>query len=162
MLILEVAKKKFMNLFVCFILEFSICFVILQFWVWVPKSMLKKLHCQCNYMCRSFYFPGSMYTYANCTYMYIIDMCISFYFPGSMYTYANCMHIYIYTNTDMCILVKKCAYIYLCIPITYTHIIYMYDFPISCCIIFFLNIYDILLFYMYVMTQKTKTLRTND
>ena len=113
MLILEVVKKKFMNLFVCFILEFSTCFVILEFWVWVPKSMLKKLHCQCNYMC------------------------CSFYFPGSMYTYANCMHIYIYTNTDMCILVKKCAYIYLCIPITYTHIIYMYDFPISCCIIFF-------------------------
>ena len=91
-----------MNLFVCFILEFSICFVILEFWVWVPKSMLKKLHCQCNHMCRSFYFPGSMYTY------------------------ANCMHIYIYTNTDMCILVKINVRIYLCIPITYTHIYYIH------------------------------------
>ena len=116
MLIVEVAKKKFMNLFVCFILEFSICFVILEFWVWVPKSMLKKLHCQCNYMCRSFYFPGSMYTYANCMHIYIY-----------IYKYG---HVYSCKN--------KCAYIYLCIPITHTHIIYMYDFPISCCIIFFI------------------------
>ena len=119
MLILEVAKKKFMNLFVCFILEFSICFVILEFWVWVPKSMLKKLHCQCNYMC------------------------CSFYFPGSMYTYANCMHIY--TNTDMCILVKinvrvyiYILYIYICAYLSHIHILYTcMIFPISCCIIFF-------------------------
>ena len=108
MLILEVAKKKFMNLFVCFILEFSICFVILEFWVWVPKSMLKKLHCQCNYMCRSFYFPGSMYTYANCTYMYIIDMCICD-------RYAQIYkHIYFYKNTHVRICICIYIYIYAC------------------------------------------------
>ena len=97
MLILEVAKKKFMNLFVCFILEFSICFVILEFWVWVPKSMLKKLHCQCNYMCRSFYFPGSMYTYANCMHIYIY-----IYKYGHVYSCKNkcayiCVYIFVHT-----------------------------------------------------------------
>ena len=106
-MILEVVKKKFMNLFVCFILEFSICFVILEFWVWVPKSMLKKLHCQCNYMCRSFYFPGSMYTYANCTYMYIIDMRICD-------RYAQIYkHIYFYKNAHVCICIYKSIYIYM-------------------------------------------------
>ena len=114
MLILEVAKKKFMNLFVCFILEFSICFVILEFWVWVPKSMLKKLHCQCNYMCRSFYFPGSMYTY------------------------ANCMHIY--TNTDMCILVKINVRIYICAYLSHIHILYT-------CMIF---PFHVVLFFKYI------------
>ena len=109
MLILEVAKKKFMNLFVCFILEFSICFVILEFWVWVPKSMLKKLHCQCNYMCRSFYFPGSMYTYANCTYMYIIDMCICD-------RYAQIYkHIYFYRNTHIYINIYACTHMNVCV-----------------------------------------------
>ena len=91
-----------------FILEFSICFVILEFWVWVPKSMLKKLHCQCNYMCRSFYFPGSMYTYANCTYMYIIDMCICD-------RYAQIYkHIYFYRNTHIykyiCMHARECMF----------------------------------------------------
>ena len=119
MLILEVAKKKFMNLFLC--LSWNLVFLILEFWVWVPKSMLKKLHCQCNYMCRSFYFPGSMYTYANCTYMYIIDMCICdryaqiykhiyFYRNTHIYKYIcmhahECMctpaHTYIFTNVNM-------------------------------------------------------------
>ena len=96
-------KEEVHELVCMFILEFSICFVILEFWVWVPKSMLKKLHCQCNYMCRSFYFPGSMYTYANCTYMYIIDMCICDRY-AQIYT-----HIYFYKNTH----VRICIYIYI-------------------------------------------------
>ena len=91
MLILEVAKKKFMNLFVCFILELCICFLILEFWVWVPKSMLKKLHCQCNHMCRSFYVPGSMYTYADCMHIYI-------YKYGHVYSCKNkCAYIFVHT-----------------------------------------------------------------
>ena len=97
-------KEEVHELVCMFILEFSICFVILEFWVWVPKSMLKKLHCQCNYMCRSFYFPGSMYTYANCTYMYIIDMCICDRY-AQIYT-----HIYFYKNTH----VRICIYTYIC------------------------------------------------
>ena len=114
MLILEVVKKKFMNLFVCFILEFSICFVILEFWVWVPKSMLKKLHCQCNYMCRSFYFPGSMYTYANCTYMYIIDMCICDRY-AQIYKHIFFTGIHIYINIYACTHMNVCVHLHILI-----------------------------------------------
>ena len=47
-----------------------------------------------------------------------------------------CVHAYIciYTNTDMCILVKINVRIYLCIPITYTHIYYIHVCAICICI----------------------------
>ena len=107
-------KEEVHELVCMFFLEFSICFVILEFCVWVPKSMLKKLHCQCNYMC------------------------CSFYFPGSMYTYANCMHIY--TNTDMCILVKINVRIYICAYLSHIHILYT-------CMIF---PFHVVLFFKYI------------